>query len=507
MAEVILPYSEALHATNSDYIFAQITSSSIVEMLTASSASVITNTRTRGLAPPTTPKTGPKHRHRPLVYFVLDQLPDVVSPCQRSMTFSESLSSRQMLRSPNILLQQPPDAPPIRCVARWVMLSQTNQLAPKCSITLELFGVWQSQYHLAPGSEAFTAFVDRTLESTAGTIVVLREDKKDIDAGGEVYMQVARAYDMYRQGRDTIGGAPAFLVCVLGPILIVAGGFYDGFNTLVEPLTRPCYMLADETGRRQQDLARVLYALYRGIQSLKMQQQSHELQMFRPLTPRVYLDCAPMEGQESLGSLKDFEPSRFAHRLIFSATLARPSSEPERVFVKLVTRPYGEKVHEFLARRGYAPRLYGRKVLDGVPTAYVMEHLGSSWVSLYDLSKGDNSGILRSQAVRDDIKLRIDGIISILQEAAMVHGDLRANNIMIRLDDQQQPVLLGPDSDDVTVKVVDFDWAGEAGVVQYPASRNEDIRGIRWPGLPGDLIEVQHDRELFESWWPSFSSL
>ncbi|KAL0955365.1 hypothetical protein HGRIS_001613 [Hohenbuehelia grisea] len=136
-----------------------------------------------------------------------------------------------------------------------------------------------------------------------------------------------------------------------------------------------------------------------------------------------------------------------------------------------------------------------------------MEHLGSSWVSLYDLSKGDSSGILRSQALRDGIKLHIDRIISILQEATMVHGDLRANNIMIRLDDQQQPVLLDPDSDDVAVKVVDFDWAGEAGMVRYPASRNEDIRGIRWPGLPGDEIEVQHDRELFESWWPSFSSL
>ncbi|KAL0947855.1 hypothetical protein HGRIS_013917 [Hohenbuehelia grisea] len=316
--------------------------------------------------------------------------------------------------------------------------SARSQEFDRC--TSQLFGIWQSQHHLASRSEACSGYVDRTLESTARTIITFREDKKDIGDGGEVYMQVARDYDMYRQGCDTIDGAPAFLICVLGPILIVSGGFYDGSNTLVEPLTRPCYMLADETGRRQQDLARVLYALHCGIQSLDMRQPSHELQIFPPLTPRVYLDCAPVEGQESLGSLKDFAPSRFAHRLIFSATLARPSSAPERVFVKLMTRPYGEKVHELLARHGYAPQLYGRKVLDGVPTAYVMEHLGSSWVSLYDLSKGDRRGILRSQAVRDGIKLRIDGIISILQEAMMVHGDLRANNIMIRLDDQQQPV-------------------------------------------------------------------
>lgn len=192
------------------------------------------------------------------------------------------------------------------------------------------------------------------------------------------------------------------------------------------------------------------------------------------------------------------------HRLIFSAKLVRPSSEPERVFVKLTTRAYGEKVHKLLALHGYAPQLYGRKVLEGAPTAYVMEHLGLSWVTLYDLSKGDSSGVLRSQVGRDGIKYAIERILSILTEATVVHGDLRANNIMVKLDGQQ-PVLLG--SDGVAVKVVDFDWAGDAGVVRYPASRNQDIPDIEWPGLPGGLIQAQHDRELFESWWPSFSSL
>ncbi|KAG9224424.1 hypothetical protein CCMSSC00406_0009466 [Pleurotus cornucopiae] len=381
--------------------------------------------------------------------------------------------------------------------------SARSQAFDRC--TQELFGHWQSQRHLAPRSEACSGHVDRTLESPARLIFVLREDKKDIGQGGEVYMQVARDYDMYRQDSDAIGGAPAFLVCVQGPILIVSGGFYDGSNTLVEPLTRPCYMLADETGRRQQDLAQVLYALHCGIQSLKTPRASPQLQTYPASTPRVYLDCASVEeGQARLGSLKDFEPSLFVHRLIFSAKLVRPSSEPERVFVKLVTRPYGEKAHKLLALHGYAPQLYGRKVLEGAPTAYVMEHLGLSWVTLYDLFKGDSSGVLRSQVGRDGIKHAIERILSILKEATVVHGDLRANNIMVKLDGQQ-PALLG--SDGVAVKVVDFDWAGDAGVVRYPASRNQDIPDIEWPGLPGGLIQAQHDRELFESWWPSFSSL
>ncbi|KAF4571739.1 hypothetical protein EYR40_008263 [Pleurotus pulmonarius] len=381
--------------------------------------------------------------------------------------------------------------------------SARSQAFDRC--TQELFGHWQSQRHLVPRSEACSAHVDRTLESPARLIFVLREDKTDIGQGGEVYMQVARDYDMYRQDSDAIGGAPAFLVCVQGPILIVSGGFYDGSNTLVEPLTRPCYMLADETGRRQQDLAQVLYALHCGIQSLKTPRASPQPQIYPASTPRVYLDCASTEEvQARVGSLKDFEPSLVVRRLIFSAKLVRPSAEPERVLVKLVTRPYGEKAHKLLARHGYAPQLYGRKVLEGAPTAYVMEHLGLSWVTLYNLSKDDNGGVLRSQVVRDGIKHAIERILSILKEAAVVHGDLRANNIMIKLDGQQ-PALLS--SDGVAVKVIDFDWAGDAGVVRYPAFRNQDIPDIQWPGLPGGLIQAQHDRELFESWWPSFSSL
>lgn len=52
-------------------------------------------------------------------------------------------------------------------------------------------------------------------------------------------------------------------------ILIVAGGFHDGESIIVEPLGQMSFMLEDISGKRQQILARLLYALYNGIQTLR----------------------------------------------------------------------------------------------------------------------------------------------------------------------------------------------------------------------------------------------
>jgi hypothetical protein len=48
------------------------------------------------------------------------------------------------------------------------------------------------------------------------------------------------------------------------------------------------------------------------------------------------------------------------------------------------------------------------------------------------------------------------------------------------------------------IKVVDFDWGGDAGEVFYPLLRNADIV---WPGQPGGPIKKGHDRRLVDTWW------
>jgi hypothetical protein len=46
------------------------------------------------------------------------------------------------------------------------------------------------------------------------------------------------------------------------------------------------------------------------------------------------------------------------------------------------------------------------------------------------------------------------------------------------------------------MKLVDFDWAGTSGKVNYPFRRNENIP---WPAEAGEPIVIGHDRQLLES--------
>ncbi|KAG8837848.1 hypothetical protein FRC18_007647 [Serendipita sp. 400] len=48
----------------------------------------------------------------------------------------------------------------------------------------------------------------------------------------------------------------------------------------------------------------------------------------------------------------------------------------------------------------------------------------------------------------------------------------------------------------VQLRIIDFDWSGESGKVDYPLSRNP---GIEWPGNINDKIIFGHDKILVDS--------
>ncbi|KAG9217932.1 hypothetical protein CCMSSC00406_0008573 [Pleurotus cornucopiae] len=366
-------------------------------------------------------------------------------------------------------------------------------------IVKPLFDHWGSQHRIAPNAEVTSARVDRVL-TQGGRIVILREDKNEGGAGGDVYMQLSRDFDMFRKTEGGVEGAPVFLVGVWGAALFVAGAFHDGVNAVIEPLTDLHFMYADKSRRRPLRLARVLYAL--SVVLNKIDDASLVHQPIEPSIPRVYTDCVDIHTGSPVGLLSRFEPSSFPERLIFSALLTRdqasPIAQPERVFVKLVDRrPYGAQVHSYLATKGYAPHLHGYKILQGAPTAYVMEYLGHPWVSLFDLSQREDFSAKIPSSAMDRIKGAVCTVLQALESGQLVHGDLRPNNIMVKLDVDGRL----EDVDGVRLKIVDFDWAGQVGTVKYPLSRNE---GISWPGPRGAHIQQSDDKRLFESWWPEF---
>ncbi|KAG8994888.1 hypothetical protein FRB94_009603 [Tulasnella sp. JGI-2019a] len=175
---------------------------------------------------------------------------------------------------------------------------------------------------------------------------------------------------------------------------------------------------------------------------------------------------------------------------MFRAKTTKSASE---VLVKFVVGEYGETVHRVLADRGFAPTLYATKRVEGAPTAIVMEFLqplstggSSGWSTLYDLAKYEDM-----EPYEEIIQEELNRLLDVLRENKMVHGDLRPNNVMLKVDDDGE-LWTG----DGWLKVIDFDWSGMDGDVHYnPMQRNDSIP---WPAARLEPIVMDCDHQQID---------
>ncbi|KAG8892664.1 hypothetical protein FRB99_002548 [Tulasnella sp. 403] len=187
---------------------------------------------------------------------------------------------------------------------------------------------------------------------------------------------------------------------------------------------------------------------------------------------------------------------------MFLAKIARvsdASSAPHTldVLVKLVNHSYGEDVHKLLASHSLAPVLHGTKCIEGAPAVIVMEYLQppsgtSGWVTIHDFARSQGAR-LHKVAIREGI----NNILDMLQKNEMFHGDLRANNVMLKVDSAGAPCKTEVGGG-ACLKVIDFDWAGGSGEVRYPIQRNEKIT---WPAARGEPIAMGYDCQQVDLWW------
>jgi len=166
-----------------------------------------------------------------------------------------------------------------------------------------------------------------------------------------------------------------------------------------------------------------------------------------------------------------------------------------KCLVKLVYGRYGSEVHHLLAGHGLAPTLFGIQTMDGAPSAIAMEFLklhspgSEGWATLYSLA-----GKLGAPDVQKSLAIAVHEIVTKLEQANLVHGDLRANNLMVHVNANGSVL----DGERVRVKAVDFDWSGRSGETTYPMWRNTDIW---WPAGTAAEIVVGHDQALVKHWW------
>lgn len=152
---------------------------------------------------------------------------------------------------------------------------------------------------------------------------------------------------------------------------------------------------------------------------------------------------------------------------VFRARMTASSGgNPVDVVVKFAFS-YGEKGHKLLADRDSAPTLlYCKYERDIGMWAIVMELLAGGSLE---------AGSYLTDGQRKSLQAALDA----LHEEKLVFGDLREPNIIASGD---------------RVKLIDFDWCGEEGVVRYPATTNTTGE-IKWHSqvCGGQLIFRSHD--------------
>jgi tRNA A-37 threonylcarbamoyl transferase component Bud32 len=146
-------------------------------------------------------------------------------------------------------------------------------------------------------------------------------------------------------------------------------------------------------------------------------------------------------------------------RLLF---LAIEDGSHQQLLVKF-TRRYATEVHELLAsaRHVLAPQLFACEDLPGGWKMAVIEFLPQEqWLTL-DVFLRKNPGANTEAAVRD----QLGEALNILRCGGFVHGDIRPYNILVST--------LGAD---INVRLIDFDYSGEAEKDRYPRDWNYLVR-------------------------------
>jgi hypothetical protein len=152
--------------------------------------------------------------------------------------------------------------------------------------------------------------------------------------------------------------------------------------------------------------------------------------------------------------------------------------------VKFVQR-YGVEAHQALATAHLAPHLhYYGSIWPEIPDATPWRMVVMEFLEGRMLSEESSYSPAICEAIRNAVKL--------LHEQGLVHGDLRAPNIIVM-----------PTANGHAARIVDFDWAGKNGEVKYPHDVNLHAklgwaRGVR----PLGLIEPKHDMHMIKRYKP-----
>ncbi|KAG8900890.1 hypothetical protein FRB99_005679 [Tulasnella sp. 403] len=292
---------------------------------------------------------------------------------------------------------------------------------------------------------------------------LIMEVKNEIGSGeSDPTIQGALSYSRYWSSPGSFGRVcclPSSILAIAGPWLCVLGGVVlDHFT--VERLMDYVFIGGEwDDEPTVQRVARVLFALERGLGRLNEFYRAHN-------DPQRLCPCI-RTYKDSTDAVIEFEYLRpfvgeFGSKLVFlaSITSGRQRGHWQRVVVKF-TRRYCIHARQPLGGEGLAPQLRYDRTAERSPDEYaiiVMDYIPDAF----------STGLGK---IPDENRVRRPPLPNVLA---------------VKKEDETYGGML-----------VDFDWSGPAGVSRYPASLNGKINwatGVE----AGRFIRIEHDTEMLE---------
>ncbi|KAF8517169.1 hypothetical protein BU17DRAFT_50191 [Hysterangium stoloniferum] len=311
--------------------------------------------------------------------------------------------------------------------------------------------------------------------------VVLVEGKLELSAtGAEPYLQGALYHlevvrKLYEHGAGKNCHLPCLMLLHCGPLVAVAGAVATPRPNvqILSPFLPLHFHKSDNIQRL--NLSRLVFAVRRATTALSNfysdPARAKDLPGFFPYP----VSFENEEGKHKYTYIKAISPDR----LIFRATTVDTKT---KICIKFL--PPGShfdsaiQVQKYAASKGFAPAILGVDFLSAGWTMVVMEDLVDHYMPFQPSHRTDLE-------VREALQAALES----LHSKDYVHGDLRKENILVRSGTWHVPS---------RVKLVDFEWSGQEGAVEYPLQLN--TRQIQRPvdAVSGGPIRKVHDREMVE---------
>jgi hypothetical protein len=164
-----------------------------------------------------------------------------------------------------------------------------------------------------------------------------------------------------------------------------------------------------------------------------------------------------------------------SEKAVFKASIQHAGQE-RKVVVKF-TPTYSATAHEIAYQENSAPKLW---FCEKVATVGI-----GLFIVVMDFVEGRT--LHAKSTVSQKVIEQLKKTLAALHRQNHVYGDLRGPNVVVFVDA----------NGDEFVRLLDFDWGGEEGVVVYPADINMEI-GWHAEVCPGGPIRREHDEFMLQ---------